>query len=101
MDRLTAEAVRQAVEARLHLVPRFRQMLYVPRPGLGGPLWADAAAFDVADHVRLAVVPAPGDEAALLRVAEQLRHRRLSRPDAVPVPDLDRTAFWSADLRVQ
>ena len=27
---------------RLHLVPRFRQLLYVPRRGLGGPLWVDA-----------------------------------------------------------
>ena len=50
--RLRIEAVRQAVEARLHLVPRFRQLLHVPRRGLGGPLWVDATAFDLADHVR-------------------------------------------------
>jgi diacylglycerol O-acyltransferase len=80
--RFRIEAVRQAVEARLHLVPRFRQVLHVPGRGLGGPLWADAPAFDLADHVRVAGVPAPGDEAALLRVIEQLRRRRLdlSRP---------------------
>jgi diacylglycerol O-acyltransferase / wax synthase len=34
--------VRQAIEARLHLVPRFRQLLHTPRRGLGGPLWVDA-----------------------------------------------------------
>jgi len=77
--RFRAGTVRQAVEARLHLVPRFRQVLHVPRPGLGGPLWADAPSFDLADHVRVTGVPAPGDEAALLRVTEQLRRRRLDR----------------------
>ncbi len=37
--RFRIEAARQAVEARLHLVPRFRQVLHMPRRGLGGPLW--------------------------------------------------------------
>jgi len=77
--RFRVETARQAVETRLHLVPRFRQVLHVPRHGLGGPLWTDATAFDLADHVRVASVPAPGDEAALLRVAEQLRGHRLDR----------------------
>lgn len=69
--RFRIEAVRQAVEAQLHLVPRFRQVLHVPRRGLGGPLLTDAPAFDPAEHVRVAGVPPPGDEAALLRVTEQ------------------------------
>jgi len=73
------EAARQAVGARLHLVPRFRQLLHVPRRGLGGPLWADAPAFDLAGHVRVMEVPAPADDAALLGVAERLRRRRLDR----------------------
>jgi WS/DGAT/MGAT family acyltransferase len=73
------EAAQRAIEARLHLVPRFRQLLHVPRRGLGGPLWTDAPAFDLADHVRVTRVPAPGDEAALLRVTEQLRRHRLDR----------------------
>lgn len=60
------EAVRRAIEARLHLVPRFRQLLYVPRRGLGRPLWVDAPAFDLNDHVRVAPLAAPGGEAALL-----------------------------------
>jgi diacylglycerol O-acyltransferase / wax synthase len=77
--RFRIEQVRRAVEARLPMVPRFRQVLYVPRQGLGAPLWVDATAFDVADHVRVTSVPAPGDEAALLRVTEQLRRRRLDR----------------------
>ena len=54
------------IAARLGVVPRFRQLLYVPWPGLGRPLWADAPVFDLADHVRVVPVRAPGDEAALL-----------------------------------
>jgi diacylglycerol O-acyltransferase / wax synthase len=79
---LRIEVIRDVIAARLHLVPRFRQPLYAPRPGLGRPLWVDAPAFDLADHVRVVLVPDPGDEAALLRTAEQLRRRRLdhSRP---------------------
>jgi diacylglycerol O-acyltransferase / wax synthase len=77
--RFRVEAARRAVEARLHLVPRFRQLLHVPRRGLGGQLWVDDPEFDLAEHVRVTRVPAPGDEAALLRVAEQLRRRRLDR----------------------
>ena len=67
------------VAARLHLVPRFRQLLYTPRRGLGGPLWVDAPAFDLRDHVRVVPLAAPGDQAALLRAVEQLRRRHLDR----------------------
>jgi len=78
-DRMRIEAVREMIAARLHLVPRFRQLLYMPRPGLGRPVWVDAPAFDLADHIQVVPVPGPGDEAALLRAAEQLRRRRLDR----------------------
>jgi diacylglycerol O-acyltransferase / wax synthase len=42
--RARVEAVREVIAARLRLVPRFRQLLYVPRPGLGRPLWVDPTA---------------------------------------------------------
>ncbi len=77
--RFRIETVRQAIEARLHLVPRLRQLLYEPRRGLGRPLWVDAPAFDVADHVHAAPLPASCDEVALLGATEQLRRRRLDR----------------------
>jgi len=76
---LRIEAVREVIGARLHRVPRFRQLLYLPRRGLGGPLWVDAPAFDLADHVRVAPLPAPGDENQLLLAAERLRRQRLDR----------------------
>jgi diacylglycerol O-acyltransferase len=77
--RVEIAGVRQMVEGRLWLVPRFRQLLHVPRHGLGGPLWVDAPKFNLADHVRVAPLAAPGDEAALLLVVERLRRRRLDR----------------------
>ena len=73
------EAVGKAVAGRLHLVPRFRQLLYVPPRRLGGPLWVDAPAFDLTDHIAVLPLPAPGDEAQLLLAIEQLRRRRLDR----------------------
>jgi diacylglycerol O-acyltransferase / wax synthase len=77
--RLRIGHVREAIDARLHLVPRFRQLVYFPSRGLGWPLWVDAPRFDLADHVRVFPVPAPGDEAQLLQIVEQLRRRQLDR----------------------
>jgi diacylglycerol O-acyltransferase / wax synthase len=78
--RFRIEAVRDVIAARLHLVPRFRQLLYIPPARLGRPLWVDAPAFDLSDHVRVVPLPAPGDEAALLLATEQLRTCREPRP---------------------
>ncbi len=71
------EAVCRQLEPRLHLVRRFRQLLYRPRLGLGWPLWIDAPSFDLADHVRVHPLPAPGDEAQLLQACQELSRRRL------------------------
>jgi diacylglycerol O-acyltransferase / wax synthase len=75
--RVRIEAVRRQLEPRLHLVPRFRQRLYRPRRGLGWPLWVDAPAFDLADHIRVRPLVAPGDQAQLLQACQELARRRL------------------------
>jgi len=75
--RIRIEAVRARLEPRLHLVPRFRQLLYRPRLGLGWPLWADAPTFDLADHIRVCPVAAPGGQAQLLAACQELAARRL------------------------
>jgi WS/DGAT/MGAT family acyltransferase len=77
--RLRIEAVREAIESRLHLVPRFRHLIQVSRPGLGGPLWVDAPSFDLGDHVRVLSLPADTSEAELLLAIERLRQQRLER----------------------
>ena len=73
------EPVRAAIDRRLHLVPRFRQVLYWPGTGLGWPVWADAQSFDITEHVDVHPVPPPGDERQLLVACETLRRRPLHR----------------------
>jgi diacylglycerol O-acyltransferase len=77
--RVRIEVVRQQLEPRLHLVPRFRQLLYRPRLGLGWPLWVDAPSFDLADHVRVHPVAAPGEQAQLLAACQDLTRPRLDQ----------------------
>jgi len=77
--RFLIEKARDGVGGRLHLVPRFRQLLYRPAFGLGWPLWIDAPSVDVAEHVRVFPLEAPADESRLLLACEELRHRRLNR----------------------
>jgi diacylglycerol O-acyltransferase / wax synthase len=71
--RFRIELVRDAIGPRLELVPRFRQVLRVPRRGLGAPFWADARAFDIATHVRELPLEGAADDGALLAAIEQLR----------------------------
>jgi len=78
--RFRLDVVSQAIEARLHLVPRFRQLLYGPGRGLGGPVWVDAPNFDLGQHLRDVPLPGPGEEATLLLAIEELRRH---------YPDLD------------
>jgi diacylglycerol O-acyltransferase / wax synthase len=77
--RFPIEVVREQIGRRLQALPRFRQLLYVPRRGLGWPLWVDAPAFDIADHVGVFPRGAPADAAELLVACEELRRRRLDR----------------------
>jgi diacylglycerol O-acyltransferase len=73
--RVRVDAVRRHLEPRLRLVPRFRQLLYRPRLGLGWPLWVDAPSFDLAGHIRVHPLAAPGDQGQLLQTCQQLARR--------------------------
>lgn len=76
---LRLNAMCAAVEQRLHLAPRLRQVLFRPRFGLGPPIWADDARFDIRQHVRTRVLPAPGGEAELLDMCAWLNEQPLDR----------------------
>jgi WS/DGAT/MGAT family acyltransferase len=80
--RFQLETVRDAIRNRLHLIPRFRQIIVVPKRGLGPPFWADARQFDLTSHVRELPLEPPAGEAELLAAIEQLRRQSLdpSRP---------------------
>ncbi|MGV9611391.1 wax ester/triacylglycerol synthase family O-acyltransferase [Nocardia xishanensis] len=69
------DAVRRHLEPRMRLVPRFRQLLYRPRLGLGWPLWIDAPSFDLAEHIHVHAIAAPGGQNQLLQACQQLARR--------------------------
>jgi WS/DGAT/MGAT family acyltransferase len=76
------ESVLEHVGRRVHLVPRFRQVMRWVGFGRGWPLWVDARDFDVADHVGVLRLLGPGGEPELLEACARLARRRLdpSRP---------------------
>src|SRR5262249_55384162 len=70
-------ASREQTEPRRRPGPPFRQLLYRPPLGLGWPLWVDAPRFDLADHIRVHPVAAPGGRAQLLQACQELARQRL------------------------
>src|SRR5919198_6241282 len=68
--RFRIEEARDQIGRRLHLLPRFRQRLYMPRRGLGWPLWVDAQSFDLAEHVGEFPLAGHAAEAHLLAACE-------------------------------
>lgn len=73
------DRIRQAIASRLHLVPRLRQVIHVPRRGLGGPLWVDTPDFDLGNHIRVAQLPVGADETLVRSTVEMLRREPLRR----------------------
>jgi diacylglycerol O-acyltransferase / wax synthase len=64
------------VDARLGLVPRFRQRVKPTPLGLTNPVWADDPRFDLRWHVRHTALPRPGSTAQL----RELVGRVMSQP---------------------
>jgi WS/DGAT/MGAT family acyltransferase len=71
--------VRALVGSRLHLIPRFRKRIMEVPFGLGYPVWVDDEDFDIARHVHLTRLPAPGRRRDLLDLAERLMAQLLDR----------------------
>ena len=78
-DGLCYERVLERVQARLHLVPRYRQRLHSTAAGLANPVWIDDDGFDLGWHVRRAALPAPGGDEALAELVGRELSRRLDR----------------------
>ena len=73
------EAVQARVAERLHLFPRFRKRLAFVPFDLGRPFWVDDIDFDIAEHVRLLVLPSPGSVDELEALAARVHMRTLDR----------------------
>jgi len=72
------DRIRRSIEARLHMVPRFRQRLaYIPYEGI--PVWVDDDRFRLAYHVRHTALPHPGDERQLKRMVGRIQSQALDR----------------------
>ncbi|MGY1711111.1 wax ester/triacylglycerol synthase family O-acyltransferase [Geodermatophilus sp. SYSU D00758] len=67
------------VQARLPLVPRYRQRVLEVPGHLADPVWADDPDFDVEYHVRRSAVPRPGTQAQLLELVSRVTSRPLDR----------------------
>jgi diacylglycerol O-acyltransferase / wax synthase len=69
----------EAIEARMHLVPRYRQKLAHVPLGQGRPVWVDDPHFNVRYHVRHTALPRPGTETELKRLSGRLFSQALDR----------------------
>lgn len=73
------DEVREHVEARLHLVPRFRQRLAEVPMDQGRAVWVDDPHFNLRYHLRHAGLPAPGDDEQLKVLAGRIFAQSLDR----------------------
>jgi diacylglycerol O-acyltransferase / wax synthase len=68
-----------AVERRLHLVPRYRQRLAFVPLGQGRPRWVDDPHFNLRYHIRSTALASPGSERQLKDMAGRVFSQQLDR----------------------
>lgn len=96
-DRFDIEALRRHVEHRLDRMPHLRRTVREIPLELGRPVWVDHPGFDIAQHVQLRSLPAPGSRTQLFELCQELQMELLdrSRPlfDLTFVDGLDPAEF--------
>ena len=73
------EELCEAIEGRLHLVPRYRQKLAFVPYNQGRPCWVDDPHLNMRYHVRATALPAPGSEDQLRALAGRVLSQALDR----------------------
>ena len=73
------EDLMRLFEAKLPLVPRYRQVVRAAPFQLLRPVWADDQEFSIRHHIRSTRVPAPGGPEQLQALAAKLFARPLDR----------------------
>ena len=76
---LAYERLVDIVDARLALVPRYRQRVREVPFNLGRPVWVDDRDFDVTYHIRRSALPTPGSDEQLYELVARLMSRPLDR----------------------
>ena len=69
----------RAIEARLPLVPRYRQRVRSAPLRIGPPMWVDDPHFDIRFHIRETALPSPGGDAELAHLMARVMSQRLDR----------------------
>jgi WS/DGAT/MGAT family acyltransferase len=69
----------RSVEARLPLIPRYRQKLRTVPLDLAPPGWVDDPDFDVRWHIRHTALPAPGGHDEIGQLMSRVMTRRMDR----------------------
>jgi WS/DGAT/MGAT family acyltransferase len=67
------------VEAKLDLVPRYRQKVKFVPLELGRPVWVDDEHFNIEYHLRHTALPAPGGESELRKLVGRVMAQPLDR----------------------
>lgn len=76
----TLAQLEERLSERMGSLPRYRQRLSSARTGgLSWPTWETDPHFDIADHIRRAVLPSPGGEAELSEWVADFYSHRLDR----------------------
>jgi len=68
-----------AIDSKLHLIPRYRQVVVAPAFNLGPPVWQDDPDFEIRRHIFKVRVPRPGGEAQLEAVASKILGQVMDR----------------------
>jgi WS/DGAT/MGAT family acyltransferase len=75
----TYEEFLEHIDARLSLVPRYRQKLRFVPLNQGRPVWVDDPHFNLEYHVRATALPPPGSEEQLKNLASRVFAQQLDR----------------------
>jgi diacylglycerol O-acyltransferase len=78
-DRVPFGEFVRVIDSKLHLLPRYRQVVVDPPWHLGYPTWEDARRFHIRDHVLHARVARPGGQAELEALASVVLSRVMDR----------------------
>jgi len=67
------------IASKLHLVPRYRQVIDRVPGDLGRPVWVDDPHFNISYHVRHTALPEPGGDVELRRLVGRIMSQQLDR----------------------
>jgi WS/DGAT/MGAT family acyltransferase len=73
------EEFKRAVTSKLHLVPRYRQVVRFVPFGVSRPVWVDDPHFNLGYHVRRTALPSPGGDTELKTLTGRVMSQNLDR----------------------